>query len=50
MSHLRKLKLKENRDAGEGDEEDTFSDAIEAFEFGEVRHQHRERKISIIDP
>ena len=50
LTDLRKLKLKESRDEEEEDEEDTFNDAIEAFESGEVRHQPRERKISIIDP
>ena len=48
---FRKLKLKESRDEEEEDEvEDTFNDAIEAFESGAVHHQPRERKISIIDP
>ena len=47
---LRKLKLKESRDEEEKDEEDTFNDAIDAFESGAVGNQHRERKISIIDP
>ena len=50
LTDLRKLKLKESRDEEEEDEEDTFNDAIEAFEPGAVRHQPRERKISIIDP
>ena len=51
LTDLRKLKLKESRDEEEEDEvEDTFNDAIEAFESGAVRHQPRERKISIIDP
>ena len=49
LANLRKLKLKEDRDEVEVEDDDTFDDTIDWIESGGPRPQ-RERKISIIDP